>query len=348
MEAVQAPRATNRSHLRRYREVCQLTAADSVPLTYPHVLAAPAQLALLSSKAFPLRLLGLVHLRNEIVQYASISVSDRLALRISAGGHRDTDMGQEFDIVTRVTRGDELVWLETSTALARTPREERQQRAGRSGSKASAPGGKHVSWQAAEDAGRKYARVSGDYNPIHLFGATARWFGFRQPIAHGMWTLARCLGELEKDCPDGRCSVRTVFGKPFYLPGWSVLTSESDGANSALPTLRSGVQARLSQRDDRTILSGYSRRPSTGFRSKDSTRPGDPPGGSDRPHHRLDDEKSAHAGSLQPAAGATKPAAPKIQRVARSTNPSSEGGERPGRCLRRLVRDRYQVPDSVT
>jgi len=231
MEAVQAPRATNRSHLRRYREVCQLTAADSVPLTYPHVLAAPAQLALLSSKAFPLRLLGLVHLRNEIVQYASISVSDRLALRISAGGHRDTDMGQEFDIVTRVTRGDELVWLETSTALARTPREERQQRAGRSGSKASAPGGKHVSWQAAEDAGRKYARVSGDYNPIHLFGATARWFGFRQPIAHGMWTLARCLGELEKDCPDGRCSVRTVFGKPFYLPGWSVLTSESDGAN---------------------------------------------------------------------------------------------------------------------
>ncbi len=227
MEAVQAPRATDRGHLRRYREVCRLADAETLPLTYPHVLAAPAQLALLSSKAFPLRLLGLVHLRNEIVQYASIAASDRLALRISAGGHRDTEMGQEFDIVTRFTRGDELVWLETSTALARRPREEGKRRPGGSGSATIAPVGKQVSWQAAEDSGRRYARVSGDYNPIHLYGATARWFGFRQPIAHGMWTLARCLGELRNGCSDGRCSVKTVFGKPFYLPGWSVLSSES-------------------------------------------------------------------------------------------------------------------------
>ena len=40
---------------------------------------------------------------------------------------------------------------------------------------------------------RSYARLSGDYNPIHLFTWTARLFGFKQPIIHGMWTKARVL-----------------------------------------------------------------------------------------------------------------------------------------------------------
>jgi hypothetical protein len=230
MEAVQASRKIDFRELRHYCRVCGLADNGTLPLTYPHVLAARAQLALLSSKAFPLRLLGLVHLRNEILQYSQIAVADKLGVRINVGGHRETDKGQEFDIVTRVTRGDELVWLETSTALARAARP-----AGSRSTRSAEPElermlGDSVSWQAPENAGRSYARVSGDFNPIHLFRTTARWFGFRQPIAHGMWTLARCLGELDIARSDGRCSVTTNFGKPLYLPGWSVLSSTDDGA----------------------------------------------------------------------------------------------------------------------
>ncbi|MGW8367999.1 MAG: MaoC/PaaZ C-terminal domain-containing protein, partial [Gammaproteobacteria bacterium] len=90
MEAVQAPRPIDGMHLRDYRRVCGLEETDAVPLVYPHVLAAPAQLALLSHPDFPLRLLGLVHLKNEIVQYRLIAPGDQLGLRVSVGGHRDT------------------------------------------------------------------------------------------------------------------------------------------------------------------------------------------------------------------------------------------------------------------
>ena len=46
-------------------------------------------------------------------------------------------------------------------------------------------------WPLPAGAGRRYARVSGDYNPIHLWPWTARPFGFRAPILHGYATAAR-------------------------------------------------------------------------------------------------------------------------------------------------------------
>jgi hypothetical protein len=75
-----------------------------------------------------------------------------------------------------------------------------------------------VSWELSSDLGRRYARVSGDRNPIHLYDVTARPFGFRRHIAHGMWTLARCLAELEADLP-ARMRCEASFRRPVTLPG---------------------------------------------------------------------------------------------------------------------------------
>ncbi len=229
LEAVQAPQPIESSHLGEFLRVCGLDETAQVPLTYPHVLAARLQLALLSSPAFPLRLLGLVHLRNEIVQYRPIGAEDKIGLRITVGGHRDTDKGQEFDIVTRATRGDELVWLETSTALARGPRTAKTTSSGETPPPDQPSFTDRVSWQVPADIGRRYAGVSADYNPIHLSPMTAKWFGFRRPIAHGMWSVARCFGELGLSYPRRRCEARVAFGKPLYMPGWVVLDSRSDG-----------------------------------------------------------------------------------------------------------------------
>ena len=54
----------------------------------------------------------------------------------------------------------------------------------------------------ARDVGRAYAEVSGDHNPIHTSRIGARLFGFPRPIAHGMWTQARCLAALPSRLPD--------------------------------------------------------------------------------------------------------------------------------------------------
>ena len=45
-----------------------------------------------------------------------------------------------------------------------------------------------------QSATMRYADASGDHNPIHTSPLLARAFGFRGAIAHGMHTLARCVG----------------------------------------------------------------------------------------------------------------------------------------------------------
>jgi acyl dehydratase len=75
-----------------------------------------------------------------------------------------------------------------------------------------------VTWRLGGDVGRRYAAVSGDHNPIHLYRLTARAFGFRSQIAHGMWSLARCVAALENRLPEA-VTVEAAFRKPVFLPG---------------------------------------------------------------------------------------------------------------------------------
>ena len=67
--------------------------------------------------------------------------------------------------------------------------------------RAPAPAG-GIAWRLPGDLGRRYAAVSGDHNPIHLYPLTAKAFGFPRQIAHGMWSKARCLAALEGRLPD--------------------------------------------------------------------------------------------------------------------------------------------------
>ncbi|MER5397734.1 MaoC/PaaZ C-terminal domain-containing protein [Streptomyces sp. NPDC002599] len=71
-------------------------------------------------------------------------------------------------------------------------------------------------WHLAPDVGRRYGAVSGDRNPIHLHPLTARLFGFPRAVAHGMWTVARCLAEYGPGQP---AEVRAEFRAPVLLPG---------------------------------------------------------------------------------------------------------------------------------
>ncbi len=102
------------------------------------------------------------------------------------------------------------------------------------------------------DAGRRYAKVSGDVNPIHLSGLTAKAFGFKRAIAHGMWINARVLAALAGRLPDA-LNVDVAFKKPLFLPstvtlstartaaGWDVaVRNATSGIEHLVGTVRAG------------------------------------------------------------------------------------------------------------
>jgi hypothetical protein len=200
-----------------YDQVCGFALRDVLPPTYPHMLAFPLQLSLMTDPSFPFRAIGLVHIANRITQHRPIRGSERLQIDVWATPVEDHPRGKQFSLRTEVRVGDELVWEEVSTNLKR----------GGGSQDANAPGSElpraedlpaTATWTLPGDLGRRYASVSGDYNPIHVHPLSARLFGFPSAIAHGMWTKARCLAALEPRMPDA-FTVDVAFRKPILLPG---------------------------------------------------------------------------------------------------------------------------------
>jgi acyl dehydratase len=213
-----------RADVEAYAAVCGFPRKDTVPLPYPHLLAFPLHMAAMADPAFPYPAIGTVHLENAITAHRPIGVGEVLDLRTSVDAPRPHPKGTVVDFVTTVTAGDETVWESTSTYLRRG----RGDAAAASGLVIGGTPTGGVEWRLPGDLGRRYAAVSGDHNPIHLYPVTARALGFRRQIAHGMWTLARCVAAIENRLPDA-VTVAVAFKRPVFLPGTVAFADTTDG-----------------------------------------------------------------------------------------------------------------------
>jgi len=229
--------------LAAYDRVCGFPLTDVLPATYPHILTFPVQMALMSDRSFPLALPGFVHLRNRIEVLRPIGTAEPLDLEVWAENFARHRSGAAVDLRATVSAGGEEVWRSTSTYLSRgakapegSPAADVEVAVGDLERVAAA-------WRIPDDAGRRYAKVSGDVNPIHLSGLTAKAFGFKRAIAHGMWVKARVLSALAGRLPDALI-VDVGFRKPLFLPSTVTLsTARADGGwDVAVRSATSGTE----------------------------------------------------------------------------------------------------------
>lgn len=212
-----------------YRKVCGFADSPILPATYPHILAFGLQMQLLTDKAFPFPLLGLIHLSNRIRIHRPLGAISDLTLSVHAQNLKPHAKGATFDLVTRVEDSLGLLWEAESRMLCRGVKLEGE------AADDTLPAPSQVSelthWQAPADIGRRYARVSGDYNPIHLSALTAKLFGFPQAIAHGLWNKARTLAALAEHLPAANIDIRVEFKKPVRLPSEVRLYTSAAGSS---------------------------------------------------------------------------------------------------------------------
>lgn len=216
--------STLTSRLKSYKDICGFGPHTHVPVTWPHILAFPLHLKLLTEPEFPLPLLGLVHLRNTITQHRPIGEGEALDLTVRLGNQQQTDRGIEFDLITEARSAGRLTWEETSTNLFRQKRSDSKQ-APKATPRELEQYPNTVTIEAPESIGRRYGAVSGDRNPIHMHALSAKAFGFPKAIAHGMWSKARVLSLLEQQegWRQGAMTVSCQFKKPLFLPGTAQL-----------------------------------------------------------------------------------------------------------------------------
>ncbi len=217
----------DRARLNAYSALCGLPESPELPILYPQVLATPLFLNLMTRPGFPLPLLGLVHVRNEVEQRRPLRVDETFDLSIRIGEGREVRAGFEFDLIMEATPVEsEAVWRATMTVIHRSkPAKGDAKRPAKvqGGAVVDASLSQYIAFSAPEDTGRRYASVSQDYNPIHLYGFTAKLFGFPRAIAHGLWSAARCLALLQGRLPQAPKSYAVQFKQPLLLPGKAAL-----------------------------------------------------------------------------------------------------------------------------
>lgn len=169
-------------------------APDALPVSAHYLLAQRAHLATMLSPRFPFKLLGMVHVENSIVEHASVRPGTPLRLATVVQVEAPTRSGARFCVLeTTAWDGDTRVFGCTSKYLALAGHKD----ASRKEAGPAPPLPACAGWQVAHNEGRAYARVSGDWNPIHLAAWPARLFGLRRPIIHGMHSVAKAVATLE-------------------------------------------------------------------------------------------------------------------------------------------------------
>ena len=202
-----------------FRAVAGAPAADEAFFGHVHSLIMPVQMQLMAADDFPLPMMGLVHTDNTYRQLAPVPLDSTVDLEVRVDGFRAHRAGTEVVLAARVTEagGDRVLVEEESVYLAKgvrlkdaaeaTPSERTRFRAPRP----------TALWRLPAGTGRRWAKISGDWNPIHITGLTAKALGMPGAIAHGMYTASRALAE--SGIPAGkRWEFAISFGAPVTLP----------------------------------------------------------------------------------------------------------------------------------
>ncbi len=215
--------------LTAYRLVCGFADNGLLPPTYPHIMAFALQMQLLTAKEFPFPLLGLIHLSNRIRILRPMGGVHRVRVGVKVQNLQPHAKGATFELVT--TLDDQLgpLWEAESQMLCRGVKLEGEPVEQAFASSLALSEVAH--WKAPADIGRRYAKVSGDYNPIHLSAISAKLFGFPCAIAHGLWNKARTLAALDDHLPTANVDIAVQFRKPVRLPGEVTLMSSAAGSS---------------------------------------------------------------------------------------------------------------------
>jgi acyl dehydratase len=219
-----------------YSHVCRFPVDGTLPVTYPHLLAFPLQMTVMSDDRFPLPLMGAVHVENSIEVVRPVTTDEALDVSVRAERLRPHRRGRQVDLVSEVEVRGELVWRGVSTYLSRGQEHPDAPVSEPPALEALESVTAGPLWRLGEGTGREYAAVSGDWNPIHVHALTARPLGFPTAIAHGMYSYARALASLGPRLPDGGLSSRVWFRKPVRLPS-TVRLRTAFGAGRTLSVL---------------------------------------------------------------------------------------------------------------
>jgi hypothetical protein len=230
-------------HVRRYSNAFGFPPGP-VPLTYLYLLAQRAQLATMLDRAIPFRIVGLIHVSNELAMLCDVRTDAPMVLVTTLSMPKPAaNKAVECVLETVASADGKPVLTCTSRYLIK-----RGQRVKHSTASSSVAPMRDVigEWVVTADAGRRYAALSGDWNPIHLWPWSARLMGMHAPIIHGMETMARVCAAFEQSANRRVTSLACRFKRAVPVgTSTSLLACEVPGSFVVLCNDRVAVEGML-------------------------------------------------------------------------------------------------------
>lgn len=218
------------THIARYADLCGFKPEQGVPLTYPHMLAFPLHMLLMADANFPYSMMGLVHLANTVRQHARLKPDSLVRVEVRCGNPQAHEKGQAFSLMTQVLQENKPIWDSESIYL-RTGIRNPSGKLYQSRLNEVSASQSTATWQVDSGIGRRYGKLSGDLNPIHLHRLGAMALGFPRAIAHGMWVKARALSALMPARALETAEASVEFKTPLFLPAQPTLWVDAYAAN---------------------------------------------------------------------------------------------------------------------
>ena len=206
----------DREKLGEFRRAVKTPANGKLPSLYVHSLVFPLAMSLMLRDDFPLPLLGMIHLANQVEVSEPLGETELFDVEVNAENLVAHPKGVCCDLLVKIVVDGQTRMLLRSTFLAKGVKTDGQSPPNVEHTEFSAPQ-RTAQWKLAAGAGRDWAAVAGDYNPIHLSALSAKALGMPRAIAHGIYLAARALAGIEP--ASGNYSWRIEFKTPVLLPG---------------------------------------------------------------------------------------------------------------------------------
>ncbi len=212
-----------------YRQVCSFSIdrpPDIIPISYLQTRFIGLLGTFITSSYFPINPLGLIHIFQSFEQKRPVTTNETVDLACTLLSINKTEKGMESSFSLEIISGGSVVWQGISTFLSKNHIKRKKNRRSKKIEDIRLEEKETIT--IAANTGRKYATVSGDYNPHHLHTIPAKLFGFKRAIAHGMWSFARVIASLDKEfCIQESAKVEASFKLPVFMPATTTLGYES-------------------------------------------------------------------------------------------------------------------------
>lgn len=205
----------DKSQLEAYKKYFQFS-FEEIPLTYLYILAQRAQLQMMVDASFPLSVLGLIHLSNEVEYLGWVKA--------------DKPLGLEAEVFIEAKEGSLLINCTVdisqegekkarckSLYLSKRKSKKRKKKKTEEEGKPMSPDATSI-YALDSLSGKEYAEISGDHNPIHTSNLVAKLFGFKGMIIQGWCTASKIAAELEGKAGSSIKKLVVDFKKPIVLP----------------------------------------------------------------------------------------------------------------------------------